>query len=234
MSKKFGIIILVILALTLSACNLNASDVPTPTQPKKNQQVKASQTVDPAGMNSVEAAASQTAAASGGQPNDGSTPDPLLDNATATPGGGLDLPTLDPSIATPTGDVHSLSTVTPIPAVQPTVQTTRPATYTLHEGEFIFCLARRFNVNVDQTLALNGLRDSEPLQPGFVVKIPTSGSFDGVRALRPHPTTYTVRSGDSVYSIACLYGDVDPLNIAAVNGLAAPYNLTTGSTIKIP
>lgn len=233
MSKKLGLIILVLLALTLSACNLNASDVPTPTQPKKNQQIKASQTVDP-GMNIVEVAASQTAAASGGLPNDGSTPDPLLGDITATPGDGLDLPTLDPSLPTPTGNALIIPSVTPMPAAQPTVQTSRPATYALHEGEFIFCLARRFNVNVDQTLALNGLRDSEPLQPGFVVKIPTSGSFDGVRALRPHPTTYTVQSGDSIYSIACLYGDVDPLNIAAVNGLAAPYNLTTGTAIKIP
>ena len=66
------------------------------------------------------------------------------------------------------------------------------------------------------------------------MKIPASGSFPGARALKAHPATYTVQTDDTIYGIACLYGDVAPLNIAAVNGLAAPYNLTTGSQIKIP
>ena len=152
--------------------------------------------------------------------------------ATATPLGGVQ-PTLDPLLPTPTGNPAGLATVTR-PAAQPTVQTARPATYTLKQGEFIFCLARRFNVDVEQTLALNGLYDSETLQPGLNVKIPASGNFVGARALKAHPATYTVQRGDSIYSIACLYGDVDPMNIAAVNGLAAPYNLTAGAQIQIP
>jgi LysM repeat protein len=114
------------------------------------------------------------------------------------------------------------------------VQTARPATYTLKEGEFVYCLARRFDVDPDQILALNGLVDSETIYPGTTLKIPSTGSFPGTRALRAHPATYIVKADETVYSIACLYGDVDPLNIAAVNGLSAPFTVTVGAQIQIP
>jgi LysM repeat protein len=222
MSKKFGLIVLVLLALTLtlSACSMSAS-TPPPATPKKNrpQASPTSDVVDP--MVQLQIVASQTAAALAGIPFD--------PNATAAPAVDVPataIPPVDPGLPTPTGNA-------PVP--QPPVQTVRPETYTLQQGEFIFCLARRFDVDVDQTLALNGLVDSETLQPGLTVKIPASGSFAGVRARTPHPATYTVQSSnETIYSIACLYGDVDPLNIAAVNGLAAPYTLTVGAQLQIP
>jgi hypothetical protein len=34
--------------------------------------------------------------------------------------------------------------------------------------------------------------------------------------------------------VACRYGDVDPMGIAAANGLSSPYTLTPGTTIQIP
>ena len=48
--------------------------------------------------------------------------------------------------------------------------------------------------------------------------------------LNPHPDTYTVEAGDTVYSIACFYGDVSPEAIIAVNQLEEPYELTAGQT----
>ena len=232
MGKKFALIIMVVLALTLSACDMSAS-TPAPT-PKKGK-AKASATFDP--MEQVKLFSTQTAQALSGTPSDLL---PLLDDGTptATLLPGQEQPTLDPLFPTPTGNPPALATVT-AQSAQPTVQTVRPGTYTLQQGEFIYCLARRFDVDVNQTLAINGLHDSETLQPGRVVQIPASGSFTDAsgshsRALRPHPATYTVQSGDSIYSVACLYGDVDPINIAAVNGLAAPYTLTVGAQIQIP
>ena len=57
------------------------------------------------------------------------------------------------------------------------------------------------------------------------MRIPQNGSgFPGDRTLRAHPTTYTVQSGDTIYSIACLFGDVDPEAIAFVNNLTKPLN----------
>ena len=70
---------------------------------------------------------------------------------------------------------------------------------------------------------------------GMSLKIPqTGGKFPDGRALKKHPAKYTVVSGDTIYSIACKYGDVEPWAIAMANNLAAPYTLTVGSVINIP
>jgi len=111
----------------------------------------------------------------------------------------------------------------------------RPATYTLQAGEFVYCIARRFNVDPDQTLATNGLSDAQTIYPGLVLKIPQSGSFPGDRMLQNHPTTYTVvSSSETLYSIACKFGDVDPSSIAAANGLSVGAALTAGQQLSIP
>jgi LysM repeat protein len=118
----------------------------------------------------------------------------------------------------------------------PTPTPGRPATYTLQTGEFPYCIARRFNVDPDDLLALNGLSQasSQNLQPGLTLTIPSTGTFPGTRALVPHPATYTVQVDDSIYRIACHFGDVDPIYLAAFNGLAAPYTLTSGTVLNIP
>ncbi|MGD0707839.1 MAG: LysM domain-containing protein [Anaerolineaceae bacterium] len=70
---------------------------------------------------------------------------------------------------------------------------------------------------------------------GTVITLPLSASaYPGTRALISHPTTYTARYGDTIYSIGCYYGDVDPNTLAAANGLTSPFTLTPGQTIKIP
>ena len=64
-------------------------------------------------------------------------------------------------------------------------------------------------------------------------RIPSGGSYDGNRALRAH-ADYKVSSGDTIYSIACYFGDVSPEAIIAVNGLSGPDDITAGMTLKIP
>ena len=110
-----------------------------------------------------------------------------------------------------------------------------PTTYTLQQGEFPYCIARRLNIDPDELLSLNNLVDGALYQPGLVLTIPQTGhTFPGTRALRTHPGTYTVQLDDTIYRIACVYGDVDPIYLAAYNGIAAPYTLTTGSVLSIP
>ncbi len=127
-------------------------------------------------------------------------------------------------VSTPSGP-----TTTPLP---PGV---RPATYVLQYGEFPYCIARRFNVDPDALLSASGLTSPDVYSVGDVLTIPQSGAFPGSRALATHPTTYTVVSGDeTVYSVACKFGDVDPSAIASANGISVSAKLTAGQALKIP
>ena len=112
---------------------------------------------------------------------------------------------------------------------------TRPAEYTLKEGEYIFCIARRFDLNPDDLLEINGLGPNDLLSPGTVLQIPQTGTWEGEGRVRiPHPTGHAVEAGETIYSIACDYGDVSPEAIIAVNGLEEPYDLTVGQMLNIP
>lgn len=110
---------------------------------------------------------------------------------------------------------------------------TKPTEYTVKEGEYLYCIARRFDVNPEDLLSLNELGEGL-ISPGTLLLIPQTGSWPGSRVLAPHPTTHTVEEGDTVYSIACEYGDVTPEAIIAVNQLEEPYDLTPGQTLDIP
>ena len=110
-----------------------------------------------------------------------------------------------------------------------------PASYTLAAGEFPFCIARRFNVDIGELLSINGLTSSSNVSPGQVLKIPQTGNpFVGERALKPHPDYYKILSGDTVNTIACSYGDVSPDMIALQNGLTSYTGLPDGEVLVIP
>lgn len=135
-----------------------------------------------------------------------------------------------PEVA-PTAEVPAGPTNTPAPIPQLVV----PDNYTLRGGEFPYCIARRFNVDPGELLQINGLGPNTPTSPGLSIKIPRTGNpWPGDRSLKNHPTTYTVRSGDTVYSIACQFGDVDPNAILAVNGIGEGRQLEAGQTLQIP
>ena len=159
-------------------------------------------------------------------------------NAAATPS----VPTVQvPQVSTPvviptTAGLPTLvlqPTATNVPVKVPTLS--RPETYTIQFGEWPICIARRYNLDLNGLLEANNLSMTSSPEPGTVLNIPATGTWtSGERALKAHPADYTVISGDTINSIACEFGDVDPLAIAAANGLSSPYTLSAGSVIDIP
>jgi len=228
MIKKYALILFVALALMLSACTRAASTaIPgTPTPDANFPQPVATN------LNTIDQVGTQTAIAAFGLP--------LPTAAVAAPGqptftplAGIDsTPVVSTPLPSPTPEIAAINTAIP----QSGVAISKPASYSLHEGEFPYCIARRFNVDPDQLLALNGLNSYQNyFAPGTQLSIPQSGGiFPGPRALKAHPTQYTVRVNDTIYSIACEFGDVDPMSIASANNLSGSYNLTTGASIQIP
>ncbi len=176
-------------------------------------------------------AAAQTTIANGGTPV---TPQPITTTgaATSTPTPGV-VPST-PTNAVATTAVPALTTPSG-PAATSIPPGVRPASYTLQSGEFPFCIARRFNVDPDALLSASGLTRPDLYYPGLTLTIPQSGSFPGTRMLATHPTTYTVVSGDeTVYGVACAFGDLDPAAIASANGISASADLTAGQALQIP
>jgi LysM repeat protein len=163
---------------------------------------------------------------------------PPLTDITNTPGVSTTTVVSTPTnanAAVATTAVVSAATVMPPANSTPVPAGVRPASYTLQYGEFPYCIARRFNVDPDALLSASGLTSPDLYYPGLVLSIPQSGAFPGTRMLASHPATYTVASSDeTLYSIACKYGDVEPGALASANGLSTGATLSVGQQIKIP
>jgi LysM repeat protein len=212
-------IVMVTAALLLAGCRLSASTPPPVTE-----------TPDSA-MSTLEAElaiiATQTAVAGGGAEPAPTQPP----GAVTTPTGSAEsVPPASPETTEPPPPPPS-PTLAPVATATPGI----PQTYQLQKGEFPFCIARRFNVNQTELLNLNGLGAGSVLPVGYSLKIPQSGNtFYGQRALINHPASYTVVTGDTIYTIACKYGSADPNAIIQANNLKSPYTLSAGQVLHIP
>ena len=110
-----------------------------------------------------------------------------------------------------------------IPSNESNNQTTN--TYTVKSGDSLWSIANRYNTTVNELKALNKLT-SNNLTIGQIIEIPSNESNNQTT------NTYTVKSGDSLWSIANRYN-------TTVNELKALNNLTTnnlsiGQILNIP
>ena len=152
---------------------------------------------------------------------------------TATPS---EVPT-EETTAEPTDAPTTEPAADPIvePTAEPTLDLSVPSTYTIHYGEHPFCLARRFDIDPEAILSVNGLAKDDKVNPGDVLSIPDSaGPYEGDRNFSTRPDTFTVLPMDTFYSIACYYGDVFPIEIAAANSMTIDEALEVGAVIEIP
>jgi peptide/nickel transport system permease protein len=142
-----------------------------------------------------------------------------------------------PPAATSSPTVTPTSTpVTLEPTQTPFPTDSQPEIYVLQKGEYPYCIARRFNVDPAELLLLNRMQNRQTFFSGMVLQIPQSGNpFPGERMQRAHPTTHTVSSSnETIYTIACEFGDIQPLAIAQANNLPVDSALYVGQQLKIP
>jgi len=242
-NKQRGLLVVFILILStvmISACTQKLSSAPAATATILPPELFVSplpSVENPMAMIeefAKQTSVAQTTVANGGTP---ATPQPAAVGTVITPQAGT--PTV--AVAVPSTPTNAVPT-TPVAVSTPSGPTTtpvpagvRPATYTLQSGEFPYCIARRFNVDPDALLSLSGLTSPDLYSVGDRLTIPQSGAFPGSRMLASHPTTYSVLSGDeTVYSVACKFGDVDPASIASTNNISISAKLTAGQKLQIP
>jgi len=101
--------------------------------------------------------------------------------------------------------------------------------YTIRSGDTLFTIANRYNTTVNAILALNPGLDPNNLRVGMVICVPEekpqrcpAGSFE-----------YTIRSGDTLFSIANRYNTTVNA-ILAINPGLDPNNLRVGMVICVP
>ncbi len=107
------------------------------------------------------------------------------------------------------------------------------STYTVKSGDTLSGIATRHGISVDQLKKLNGLT-SNNIKPGQKLKVKAGSASSAPTSTGSGDyTTYTVKSGDSFYSIAKNYPGVSAQNIMDFNGLSSS-KLKPGMKIKIP
>lgn len=238
--------VFMIAAVILSACEISVSDAPivTATPIATGLFVSPIASVENP-MEMIEqfakqTEAAQTAAAGGGTPVTTGTPGTPEAGTTATIDPAIPTATPSPTISVSTPTNANTAAATAIPASTSSgPAATAPSlsgdVYILQEGEWPYCIARRYNVDPEAMLRASGLTSPDIYYAGLKLVLPQGTSFPGARNLISHPATYTVASGgETVYSIACKYGDVDPNAIASANGISASSKLTVGQTLNIP
>jgi len=107
--------------------------------------------------------------------------------------------------------------------------TTTPTTgntYTVKSGDSLWSIASKYNTTVNTLKSLNGLT-SNTLQIGQTLKLPGNEPETPVES-----NTYTVKSGDSLWSIANKYGTTVN-NLKSLNNLTSD-NLSVGQVLRVP
>jgi LysM repeat protein len=101
-------------------------------------------------------------------------------------------------------------------------------------GDTLLKIASSFGVSVSSIQQLNNLGTSTTIRVGQVLKIPSAGSSPSPTP-SPTPTqrTYTVKSGDTLISIARRFG-VTTSAISQLNNITNANSIRVGQVLKIP
>lgn len=227
--RNLAVLSLLIVSLSLAACTRQASTQPVPTNPPAQSTTGAE---DP-----TMAAVRLTAAVRATQA--------VADTQTAEPAAaGTELGTPQANDLTPqaTAESKDLTPVaadtlapTPVPTeASPTpVSAVCPNPYTVKQGDWIYKIARDCQVSPSALLAANPGISPNFVTPGQKLNIPTAGGTTSQAQAQACSGTYTVVSGDTVYSIAYRCGLTDE-QLAAANSIRYPFVIHIGDVLKFP
>lgn len=104
-------------------------------------------------------------------------------------------------------------------------------TYTVRSGDTLYSIALRFNTTVARLASANNISNTNLIRVGQVLIIPGTGG--GSTPPPSSPVTYTVRSGDTLSSIARRY-NTTVAQLASLNNISNPNLIRVGQVLTIP
>ncbi|MEK7439575.1 MAG: LysM peptidoglycan-binding domain-containing protein [Chloroflexota bacterium] len=216
-TRSFIVIaILVCAALLISACTREATTDALPTSP-------------PDGVGGGGEPAQQAT-------NAAAMEQLLAQGQTQTAQASIGLNTAVPGAITPTPLVAQQTpapAATAIPAATAVPAAGAPVSYTVQSGEWLYSIARKFNITPQALIAANPqINANTTLKPGTVLNIP-SGSSPVPGAATTGQKTYVVKPGENLFRIA-LNNGTNYQTLAQLNNIPAPYTVFSGQVLKMP
>ncbi|MEA3216998.1 MAG: hypothetical protein QOJ19_3154, partial [Acidimicrobiia bacterium] len=96
-------------------------------------------------------------------------------------------------------------------------------------GETLSALSQRFGIAVDELMQANHLDSADRIAVGQVLVVPTAAAS----AAAPPASGYTVRAGDTLWSIATRYGTT-VATLSSLNDIADANALQVGQLLRLP
>ena len=140
------------------------------------------------------------------------------------------------------GQTLKLTKAASTSTVKPAASTSSTTKYTVRSGDTISAIAKKFGTTTQAVLTANGLKLSSIIYPGQTLKISgkttpaSTGHSTPVTTTPPASTaakTYTIKSGDTITSIAKKY-KVTTAALLAANKLKISSIIYVGHKLKIP
>lgn len=99
--------------------------------------------------------------------------------------------------------------------------------YIVKSGDTLYGIAARHNVDLQELIRVNGIQSPYIIYPGQKLIIP------GASTPPSGTQTYTVKAGDTLYSIAQKF-NVSLEELIGINNLSDPDNISPGQKLIIP
>ena len=114
----------------------------------------------------------------------------------------------------------------------PNKENTKSKPYTIKRGDTLSKISLRFGTNRNELVNINGIRDIDYLYEGQIIKIPIKAAANSSNQKNEVNKIHTVKSGETIGSIAIQYNTNKAL-IISLNNLSNPNNIYPGQLLKI-
>ena len=107
-------------------------------------------------------------------------------------------------------------------------------THVVRKGDSLWAIAHRYQISTKVLAKANGISVNTVLRPGMKLKVPGASNATKTNAARtaPKPTTYTVRSGDSLWVISKRF-KVSVASLRQWNNLSSRSRLQPGQELRV-